>query len=129
MLFLIRHIQVRFLCFYRFDCFVFFIATQIRTRSARQPNDLSTSGNNENPLNNNSIQTSDRKSTAASRRSVRSQKTIATSATDMSNTSSNLHTKKKEIEKQNKLFLKLGGSGPKRQPFQRLLTLVESATF
>jgi len=79
--------------------------SQVRTRSGRKtPNDLTTTGNNENPSNNNAV-ISERKSTVASRKaSSRSQRTIATASTDMSSTSSTI------------------GSGSKRQPFRRLLT-------
>jgi hypothetical protein len=60
--------------------YIFCIAIQVRTRSARK--DLPTTGQNENTLT-----TSERTGTGTSRKSVRSQKTIATSSTDMSNTS------------------------------------------
>ncbi|CAF3986900.1 unnamed protein product [Rotaria sordida] len=78
---------------------------QIRTRSTRSTtSDFSMSGNNENPSSHMTMM-SERKSTGASRKSIRSQKTIATASTDMSRTS---NTSSK--------------SGTKRQPFQRLLT-------
>jgi hypothetical protein len=67
------------------------IASQVRTRSARRtPNDLAATGHNDNSSNNVSAMT-DRKGTGASRKSVRSQRTIATATTDMSITSSKLN--------------------------------------
>ncbi|CAF4900225.1 unnamed protein product, partial [Rotaria sp. Silwood1] len=75
---------------------------QIRTRSVRTTtSDYTTSENNGNP----SSHMSERKSTGASHKSIRSQKTIATASTDMSRTSNDSSI-----------------SGTKRQPFQRLLT-------
>ncbi len=93
----------------------------MRTRSSRKtPNDLSPTGNNENS---NATVMSDRKSTGASRKSVRSQITIATSATDMSNASS----KSNQTLKTDEIYFLIGttgGSGSKRPPFRRLLTFV-----
>lgn len=64
-----------------------FLATQVRTRSAR--NDLSSNATSHDSVSDHNTGTiSDRRTTATSRKSVRSQRTIATSATDMSRTSS-----------------------------------------
>jgi hypothetical protein len=102
--------------------FVSSVAVQVRTRSSRKtPNDLSPNGLNENSSN--AMMMNDRKSTGASRKSARSQITIATSTTDTSNTSSKLNRSSKTIE----IYFLIGTTGgnkSKRQPFQRLLTLV-----
>ena len=67
-------------------CYVLlFSAVQVRARSSRStPNDLSPPGNENLP----STSMSNRKSTGASRKSIRSQITIATSTADTNNTSS-----------------------------------------
>jgi hypothetical protein len=66
----------------------FYIASTVRTRSSRKTmNDVATTGHNE--ISSNSMMPmADRKGTGASRKSVRSQRTIATATTDMSTTSS-----------------------------------------
>ncbi|CAF3697980.1 unnamed protein product [Rotaria sordida] len=97
---------------------------QIRTRSTRSTtSDFSMSGNNENPSSHMTMM-SERKSTGASRKSIRSQKTIATASTDMSRTSSTLNQLSESLLN-NKIFFSIdtsSKSGTKRQPFQRLLT-------
>jgi len=90
MLFQIQLILVRFITFPSFLFYIFScIASLIRTRSARK--DLSTTGHNENVLNNNAVMTSERTGTGKSRKIIRSQKTIATSSADMINTSGKLN--------------------------------------
>lgn len=109
---------------------IIFLAIHIRTRSARNDHSSNTSSH-DNISDHSPGTSSERKTTGASRKSVRSQRTIATSATDMSHTSSKFNRFCSSVHSYelSSIGTSSASGGTRRQPFQRLLTYVVERWF